>query len=79
MKVLVKLFSILRDYVPDYDPQNGLETELPEGSTVADLLAQLGIPMSKSPVVTCDGRILHPTDTFHKDSTLQIFQPIAGG
>ena len=79
MKVLIKLFSVLRDYVPDYNPQKGVETELPDGSTVADLLSHLGIPMSKVPVVACNGRVLQAADTIHEDSTLQIFQPVAGG
>jgi sulfur carrier protein ThiS len=79
MKVLIKLFSVLRDYVPDYDPEKGVETDLPEGSTVADMLSHLGIPMSKVPVVACNGRILQPADTIHKDSILHIFQPVAGG
>jgi sulfur carrier protein ThiS len=79
MKVLIKLFSVLRDYVPNYNPQKGVEAELPDGSTVADLLSHLGIPTSKVPVVTCNGRVLQPTDTIRKDSTLHIFQPVAGG
>ena len=79
MKVLIKLFSVLRDYVPDYNPQKGVETELPDGSTVADLISHLEIPMSKVPVVTCNGRILQPADTIQEDSTLHIFQPLSGG
>jgi len=79
MKVLIKLFSVLRDYVPDYNPQKGVETELPEGSTVADLISHMGIPMSKVPVVACNGRVLQPDDTIHKDSTLHIFQLVTGG
>ena len=79
MKVLIKLFSVLREYVPDYNPQKGVKTELPTGSTVADLLSHLGIPMSRIPVVACNGRILQPADTIHEDSTIHIFQPIAGG
>ncbi len=79
MKVLIKLFSVLRDYVPDYDPKKGIEAEVPEGATVTDLLNHLGIPMSKVPVVACNGRVLQPDDILHKDSTLHIFQPVAGG
>jgi sulfur carrier protein ThiS len=79
MKVLIKVFSVLRDYVPDYNPQKGVETELPDGSTVTDLLSHLGIPMSKVPVVTCNGRVLQPADIIHEDSTFHIFQPVAGG
>lgn len=79
MKVLVKLFSVLREFVPDYNPEKGVKTELPDGATVADLLNHLGIPMSKVPVVACDGRVLQTTDTIHDDSTIHIFQPVAGG
>jgi molybdopterin synthase sulfur carrier subunit len=79
MKVQIKLFSVLRDYVPDYNPQKGIEAELPDGSKVADLLNHLGIPMSKVPVVACNGRVLKPSDIIHEDSILHIFQPVAGG
>lgn len=79
MRVQIKLFSVLRDYVSDYDPQKGVATDLPAGATVSDLLSHLGIPMSKVPVVICNGRILQATDTIQPDSTLHIFQPVAGG
>jgi sulfur carrier protein ThiS len=79
MRVQIKLFSVLRDYVSDYDPQKGVVADLPAGAVVSDLLSHLGIPMSKAPVVTCNGRILQATDTIQPDSTLHIFQPVAGG
>ena len=79
MNVIIKLFSVLRDYVPDYDPEKGVEADLPDGSTVTDLLVHLGIPMAKGPVVACNGRILKPSDAIHEDSTVHIFQPVAGG
>lgn len=79
MKVQIKLFSVLRDYVPGYDPQTGVDRELPAAATVDDLLKHLGIPMSKMPVVTCNGRILKSTDAVTADSTLHVFQPVAGG
>lgn len=79
MKALIKLFSILRNHVPDYNPEKGVEAHLPDAMTVADLLSYLGIPMSKVPVVACNGRVLQPADTIDEDSTLHIFQPVAGG
>jgi sulfur carrier protein ThiS len=79
MKVNVKLFSVLRDCVPGYNPQTGVDADLADGTTVADMLGQLGIPMSKAPVVTCKGRILHPGDAIQNESTIEIFQPVAGG
>ena len=79
MRVQIKLFSVLRDYVSNYDPEKGLVVELPAHATVSDLLNHIGIPMSKAPVVICEGRILKSTDTIQTDSTLHIIQPVAGG
>ena len=79
MKVKIKIFSILRHYVPDYDPQEGLEIELADEVTVAEMLNKLGIPGSQVPVVTCSGRVLHRNDKIKKDSTIDIFQSVAGG
>jgi sulfur carrier protein ThiS len=79
MKVSVKLFSVLREYVPDYNPQNGVAADLTDGATVSDLLNHLGIPISEAPVVTCKGRVLHHCDTIQKDSMIEIFQSVAGG
>lgn len=79
MKILVKLYSVFREYVPGYNPQNGMELELTSGATVADMLGHLKIPMSEAPVVTCKGRILNPGDIITKETTIEIFQTVAGG
>jgi len=79
MKVSVKLFSVLREYVPGYNPQKGLTADLTDGATISDLLNHLGIPVSEAPVVTCNGRVLRHGDIIQKDSEIDIFQPVAGG
>jgi len=79
MRVQIKLFSVLRDYVSNYDPEKGVTADLPADATVSDLLNHLGIPISKAPVVICNGRILQATSTIQPDSTLHIIQPVAGG
>jgi sulfur carrier protein ThiS len=79
MKIRVKLFSILREYVPDYNPQKGVEADLSDGATVSELLSHLGIPVSEAPVVTCNGLVLHRGDTIQKESAIEIFQSVAGG
>ena len=43
MKIRVKLFGTLKGNVSDYDPEHGLEVEIPDGAKVADLLSHLGI------------------------------------
>lgn len=79
MKVRVKLFSVLREYIEDYDSQLGVEIELMPGARVDDLVRHLNIPPDKAPVVSCDGRIMKPNDLLLDGSEINIFQPIAGG
>ena len=45
MKLTVKLSTTLRDYVSDYVPETGLQVEMPEGSTVAQLAQHLASPL----------------------------------
>jgi sulfur carrier protein ThiS len=65
--------------VEDYDPHQGVEIELGPQARVDDLIEQLNIPPAKSPVVSCDGRIMKPHDLLTDGSEINIFQPIAGG
>ena len=79
MRVQIKLFSVLRDYVSNYDPETGVVADLTDDATVSDVLDHLGIPMYKVPVVIYEGRILKSTDTIQPNSTMHIIQPVAGG
>ena len=79
MKINVKLFSLLRQCVADYNPDLGVDVELGPQAAVADLIRQLNIPENQKPVVTCNGRILKAEDTLSDGSQVQIFQPVAGG
>ena len=79
MKVNVKLFSSLRQYCPDYNPSMGMDVEMPSPASVGDLLQRIDIPPKKVPVVSCQGRILKHDEMLEDGSTLQIFQPVAGG
>ena len=79
MKIRVKLFSVLRSYVEDYDPNLGVEIELAPQANVDDLIRKLNIPPAKAPVVSCGGRILKSLDALKEGSEVNIFQPVAGG
>jgi sulfur carrier protein ThiS len=79
MKIRVKLFSVLRECVENYDPQLGVEVELASHARVDDLIRHLSIPSDKAPVASCDGRILKSNDFLIDGSEINIFQPIAGG
>lgn len=77
MRVHVELFLHLRRYGPAGEgPQ---EVELPEGATVGDLVARLGLPPTVQKVVLVDGR-LRPLDAPLQDGeTVTVFPPLEGG
>ena len=79
MHITVKLFSTLRSYYPAYDPERGVQLELPAGACLRDLLAHLQIPDFKAAVATCNGRIVRADDRLEDGSLVHLFQPVAGG
>lgn len=79
MRVYVKLFSVLRQYFPGYDPEKGVDLDLPPGASADQMLASLDIPPDKAPVVACNGVILKATDSLSEGGQVQIFQPVGGG
>jgi sulfur carrier protein ThiS len=79
MTVKVKLFSMLRQYIPQYDPDLGVDLELSQPARVKYLIDLLHIPADKRPVVSCAGRILKADDLLSDGSVLHVFQPVAGG
>lgn len=79
MKVRVRLFGVLGQGFPDYDHQTGMEIEIPEGSTVGDLLDRLGMPGSFGGVVACGGRLLAKDGVLEEGAEVGIFQSVFGG
>ena len=79
MNVTVKLFSVFREYYPNYDNEQGIRVALPAGGTVAEILSHLGLPAEKKPIVSCNGHILDLSDKLEDGCLIQVFQPVAGG
>jgi sulfur carrier protein ThiS len=79
MKMSVKLFGTLRERFPDYRHQDGIEVEVPDGSTAKELLSLLKIPESNGAVVAMEGRILKRDDEMQQGAQVYIFQAIHGG
>jgi sulfur carrier protein ThiS len=79
MKVRVRIFGTLSQYYPDYRSDKGMEIEVPDGATSADLLAHLDISITQMAVVFMDGRILKSDHKLRDGSSLSIFQAVFGG
>lgn len=79
MKIKVRLFGILGRKCSGYDPQRGLEMELPEGARVGDLLARLGLSEGNTPVVAVENLIRSPQDELFEGAVVHVLQAFYGG
>ena len=79
MKVKVKLYGTLSLHVPEYKPSQGIDVEIPDGTTVKALLAHLEILEKRGATVIANGRVLKADDEVQNGSSLDVFQSIQGG
>ena len=80
MKVEVRLFATLREYLPAGGDGATAQIDMPAGSSIADVLTKLGIPSAAAFLVLVDGRHESSKDRKLSDGcVLSIWPPIAGG
>ena len=79
MNVRVKLFGTLPQRYPDYDPEDGLEVEIPDGARVKDLLAYLELFSSDGGVAAIDNVVVNAEDKLKEGVCVRIFQSAFGG
>ncbi len=79
MKTRVRLYGTLRQRQPAGGQTDGMEIEIPEGTTAGDLLHLLGILEPQGVVVIMDGRVLALDDEVRGGSAVAVFQAIGGG
>ncbi len=79
MKIRVKLFATLRDLFPQLGIGEAMEVDLPDGATVADLIAQLRIPREEVKLVYVGGRLKGDDYVLRNGDEVGIFPPVGGG
>ena len=79
MKVRVKLFGTLPQRYPDYDPEDGLEVEIPDGARVKDLLAYLELSSSDGGVASIENLVVNVEEKLNEGVCVRIFQSAFGG
>lgn len=80
MEVTVKLFAMLASYAPgDRKTGEPFRITLEEGSTIADLIDELGIPEREIKVAYVDGHARAPVYQLKDDAEVGIFPPVGGG
>nr|VFK09904.1 MAG: Molybdopterin converting factor, small subunit [Candidatus Kentron sp. LPFa]VFK26161.1 MAG: Molybdopterin converting factor, small subunit [Candidatus Kentron sp. LPFa] len=83
MKITLKLFASLGEYLPPNAERNTVEMEAPEGSTIAEIIERIGLPHESVKLVFVDG-VHQWIDELHRRTiqpgeTLAIWPPVAGG
>jgi sulfur carrier protein ThiS len=56
-----------------------MEVEIPEGSTVGDLIAHIDLPAKKFGMVSMDGHLVKTGNRLQENAVVRVFQPIFGG
>ncbi len=80
MKVFVKLLATYRKLLPPEANGNKFEVEVPKGTTIADLMTNYGVPLSKESVFLLNGLTPESLDKELMDGdVLAAFSAIAGG
>jgi len=79
MNVDLALFASLSQFQPDgQGGRHARSVELADGTTIADVIASLGLP-DQPRVVFVNNRHAEETAPLHDGDRLAIFPPVAGG
>ncbi|MCB1888363.1 MAG: MoaD/ThiS family protein [Rhodocyclaceae bacterium] len=83
MKITLKLFATLTDYLPANAKGNIAEMELSDDQSVGELVDTLRLPEKLVHLVLVNGAYVapeaRPTHALTEGDTLAIWPPIAGG
>ena len=79
MKVKVQLFGVLGKKLPEFASPEGVEIELPNGSTAADLLSYLKVSEDWGVAVAMNSRLLKSNDLMGDGAEIRLLQTVHGG
>lgn len=79
MKIQVELYATLSKFLPPGAEGRKATVELPDGSSVGDLLRHLGIPAEMAALLLVNGTHQPPETVLEDGGVLAVFPPLAGG
>lgn len=83
MKITVKLFATLSELLPPDAQANTVEIEMPESTTLDDVIDRFHVPCKMAHLVLCNGVFIKPEERnrplLQDGDTIAIWPPIAGG
>jgi len=79
MRVEVRVFATLRDYLPELGIGEAKIVEVPEGTTFAQLRDMLGLPADEVKVIMRNGLHVTPDDLVQDGDRIAFIPAVAGG
>ncbi len=80
MRIELRLFASLRKKLPRGSPRGRCDLDLPDGATIAGVLARMDIPPTSAQMVLVNGDHERDLERALRDGdVLSIFPPVAGG
>nr|MBL8410942.1 MoaD/ThiS family protein [Dechloromonas sp.] len=83
MRLTIKLYATLADYLPAGSKNNRIEVEVSEGASVTSALQPFGLPPKLTHLVLVNGVFVPPearaTTSMREGDVLAVWPPIAGG
>ena len=79
IEVRVRLYATLRRYHPELKLGEELSVQVPEGTTVGQLVTAIGIPADTVRKVFSKGRAVEEDHVLANSDDVAMFPPVAGG
>jgi sulfur carrier protein ThiS len=79
MKISLKLIATYRKLLPEGTQGATIELQIPEGTTVAELMDRFGVPMDESSVVVVNGHVPVEAQPLREGDVVTAFPALAGG
>ena len=83
MKITLKLFAGLSEYLPDGAYRNSVEVVLDSQPSISQVIEQFKVPAEEAHLVLVNGVYCAPSDRdqhkLNEGDTLAIWPPVAGG
>jgi sulfur carrier protein ThiS len=83
VNVEFKLFADLMRYLPANARQQSIRVEMPEGSTIYQLMERFQVPREQAHLVVCNGLFIPPSqrDSYQlqDQDVIALWPPVAGG
>ena len=83
MKIQLKLYASLGQYLPTEAKKNEIEVEVQNHTTVGDLLQNYKVPDEMCHLVLVNGKFVSPGDrstlSLNDGDALAVWPPVAGG